>query len=117
MRKPKLNIDRLREKREAKGWSKNYASEEMGIEQSVYYRYESGECAPSYSAIKNMALTLQTSVEYLTDVLDDDTPRELLVNYRDSKLRYILEFYSSSDDKNRDALYLYAQKLASLKKD
>lgn len=116
MRKPKLNIDRLREKREAKGWSKNYASEEMGIEQSVYYRYESGECAPSYSAIKNMALTLQTSVEYLTDVLDDDTPRELLVNCRDSRLRYILEFYTSSDNDDKENIYKYVQKLVSLKK-
>ena len=111
MRKPKLNINRLQEKRESKGWSKNYASEEMGLAQSVYLRYESGESAPSYSAIKNMALTLGTSVEYLTDKCDDDAPTEILVSCKDPRLAYIIERYSDYSDKDKNRLFEYAKKI------
>ncbi len=113
MRKPKLNINRLKEKRESKGWSKNYASEEMGLAQSVYLRYESGENAPSYSAIKNMALTLGTSVEYLTDKSDDDTPNEIIVNCKDPRLTYIIERYSESSDEDKTKIFQYAKKIPS----
>ncbi len=116
MRKPKLNIERLKEKREAKGWTKNYASEEMGILQSVYYRYESGEAGPSYSVIKNMALTLGTSIEYLTDKTDDDTPHEFIVSSRDPRLRFIIEEYTNLDDDQKTRLMTYAKKLISKEK-
>lgn len=111
MRKPLLCHTRLKEIRELKGWSKNYASEEMGIAQSVYVRYESGESKPSYSAIRNMALTLGTSVEYLTDKTDDPSPREMIISCRDPKLTYIIEAYPSFDADDKERIYRYTQKL------
>ncbi len=115
MRKPVLSYPRLKELREQKGWSKNYAAEEMGIAQSVYLRYESGESKPSYSAIRNMALTLGTSVEYLTNKVDDPSPREVVINLRDSKLSQIIESYPSLDQKEKELLYKYAVKLSKSK--
>lgn len=115
MRKPVLSYTRLKELREQKGWSKNYAAEEMGIAQSVYLRYESGESKPSYSAIRNMALTLGTSVEYLTNKVDDPSPREVVINLRDSKLTQIIESYPSLDQKEKELLYKYAVKLSKSK--
>ncbi len=115
MRKPVLNINRLKNKREEKGWSKNFASEEMGIAQSVYLRYENGQSAPSFSVIKNMALTLGTSVEYLTDVSDDDTPNEILISHKDPRLTYIVESYVSYSNEDKERLYKYAKGLGSIK--
>ncbi len=112
MRKPILCQERLIALREAKGWSKNYASEEMGIAQSVYFRYESGESKPSYPAIRSMALALGTSVEYLTDKIDDPSPREMVVSCRDARLPYIIESYLSYDADNKERLYKYAQELS-----
>ncbi len=115
MRKPVLCYARLKELREQKGWSKNYASEEMGIAQSVYLRYESGESKPSYSALRNMALTLGTSVDYLTNKTDDPSPREMVISLRDSQLAQIIESYPSLDQKEKESLYKYAIKLVKSK--
>ncbi len=113
MRKPKLIAERLREKREAKGWSKNYAAEEMNLLQSVYYRYESGEAAPSYSAIRNMALALGTSVEYLSGKSKDDAPNEIVVSCEDSRLSFIIEKFQSVSEDQKERLYNYTKKLGS----
>ena len=111
MRKPRLNIDRLKKKREEKGWANNYAAEEMNLAPSGYFRYESGEAAPSYSVIRNMALTLGTSVEYLTDKTDNDSPNEIVICCRDPRLTYIIERYSKYSDEDKTRLYKYAQKI------
>ncbi len=113
MRKPKLNPERLKEKREEKGWSKNYAAEEMNLAQSGYFRYESGENAPSYSVIRNMALTLGTSVEYLTNKTNDDKPREYVVECSDSRISYIIEKYNSSPEEEKNRIYEYVKKISS----
>ena len=60
--KPILDINRLKEMREAKGWSKNRTADEAGILQSAYTRYESGERSPSVSVIRILSLVLGTSV-------------------------------------------------------
>ena len=115
MRKPKLVKERLQEKREEKGWSKNYAAEEMNLAQSVYFRYESGESMPSYSAIRNMALTLGTSVEYLTGKSKNDRPHEIIVDCEDECLGYVIEQYQSFTEEKKERLYKYVQKLSSEK--
>jgi transcriptional regulator with XRE-family HTH domain len=110
-----MNAERLKEKRLEKGWSKNYAAEEMNLSQSVYFRYESGESLPSYSAIKNMALTLGTSVEYLTGKTNDDRPVEYIVDCSDSRLSFIIEQYKSYPEDTKERLYKYVKKLSSNK--
>lgn len=111
--KPQLNIQRLKEKREEKGWSKNFAAQKMGFLQSVYLRYENGERAPSYAAIKSMALCLDTSVDYLTGVSNDDAPQEILLDYSDSRLLYIVKSFNSCPEEKKERLFNYAKKIAS----
>jgi transcriptional regulator with XRE-family HTH domain len=113
MRKPHLDVERLKKKREEKGWSKNYAAEEMNLAQSVYFRYESGESSPSYSAIRNMALTLGTSVEYLTGKSDDDTPKEILVSAKDPRLGLIVEMFPSCSEEEKQRIFMYAKRICS----
>lgn len=113
MKKPTLNIERLKSKREEKGWNKLEASEKMGIPQYAYGRYENGQIAPSYSGLKDMALTLGTSVEYLTNQTDDDRPLEYLISVEDERLMYIIDTYKDAPENNRERLFRYAEKLSS----
>ena len=109
--KPELDIKRLKKKREEKGWSKNIASQKMGIPQSAYVRYENGNRAVTFSTLKNMALTLGTSIEYLTGQTDDDRPVECLISCEDERLGYIIDTYQDLDDHAAERLYQYAKKL------
>lgn len=111
MKKPSLDIERLKNKRLEKGWNKLEASMEMDIPQSAYGRYENGQRTPSYSALRDMALTLGTSVEFLTGQTNDDRPKEYLVSAKDTRLTYIIETYKDAPDDARERLYQYAQKL------
>jgi transcriptional regulator with XRE-family HTH domain len=109
--KPTLDTERLKHKREEKGWSKNQAAQEIGILQSSYLRYESGENNPSVSALKNIAWTLGTSVEYLTGKSNDDRPMEYLVDCSDSRLADIISTYKSSSEDQKDRIYAYIKRL------
>ncbi len=109
---PVLDTERLKKKRLEKGWNKLEASEKMIIPNSAYSRYENGNRAPSYSALRDMALTLGTSVEYLTGQTDDDRPIEYLIPADDDRLLYIIETYKGSPEDDRQRLYKYASKLS-----
>ena len=111
MRKPTINIERLKAKRLEKGWNKMEAAEFMAMPHSIYLRYESGERSPSYTALRDMALTLGTTVEYLTDQTDDDRPEEYLISAKDEKLIYIVETYNEIEEDGKQRLFNYAQKL------
>ena len=112
--KTPLNIERLRNKREEKGWNKSEAAYEMGIAQNSYVRYENGDRTPTYSVIKNMAITLETSVEYLIGKSDNDRRTELVVSCDDKNLEYIIETYNNLPDDKKERLYKYAKKMNGL---
>lgn len=109
--KTPLKIERLREKREKKGWNKSEAAYEMGIAPNSYVRYENGDRTPTYSVIKNMAITLGTSVEYLTGKSDNDRRVEIVVSCDDKKLEYIIETYHDLPSDKKERLYKYVKKL------
>lgn len=111
--KHKININRLKEKREQKGWNKLVASQEMGILQSAYSRYESGERTPTYQVIRTMAQYLGTSAEYLTDQTDDPSPVEYLITNDDPKLSFIIETYNRLPAEPRDNIYKYVKDLSA----
>ena len=117
MKRPSIDINRLKKKREEKGWNKLEASQYMDIPQSTYSRYESGGRAPSYSALRDMALTLGTTVEYLTGQTDNDRPREYIVSADDERLMCLIELYKDASDENKDRLLEYAKKLSKLDAD
>jgi len=111
--KPVLDTKRLKEMREAKGWSKNRTAEEAGILQSAYTRYESGERAPSLSVIRVLALVLGTSVEYLTNKIDDNSPLDYIVHDRDKRLRFIVDNYTDLSENQKNRVYNYVKKMKS----
>jgi len=111
--KPILNTDRLKEKREEKGWSRNQAAQEIGLLQSAYSRYESGHTIPSLSVLKILAISLGTTVEYLCNKTDDPSPDLLIVSAKDSRLEYIINSYSTLSTENKDRLFKYAKKISS----
>ena len=111
--KPILDTERLKKKREEKGWSRNQASQEMGLLQSAYSRYESGHSLPSNSVLKIMALTLGTSVEYLSGKTKDDKPSAVIVDVEDPRISYIIDAFQNSSEESKDRLYKYAQKISS----
>lgn len=60
-----LNIDRLIECREKKGFSRRAAAKVIGISQPAYSRYESGTRVPSIQVIREIAKAFDTSEDYL----------------------------------------------------
>lgn len=109
--KPVLDTERLRQIREEKGWSKKHTAEEMGILQDVYLRYENGVRLPSYSVIKNMALTLGTSVEYLSGKTDDKMPMDFIVHSHEKGLSYVIESYQKLSPTNKNRIQEYVRKV------
>ncbi len=111
--KPILDTERLRKIRESKGWSKNVASQEMGLLQSAYLRYENGVTSPSYSVMKIMAQTLGTTVDYLVGKTDDSSPSEYIISSKDARLGLIIETFQNSPEADKERLFKYAKRLGS----
>ena len=109
--KPILDTNRLKQLREEKGWSKKRTAEEMGILQDAYLRYENGIRLPSYSVIKNMALTLGTSIEYLSGKTDDKTPMDFIIHSHEKGLSFVIESYPKLNPSNKEKLNKYVKKL------
>lgn len=107
----KLDPIRLQMKREEKGWSMREASKRMNLDQSAYLRYEKGERNAPFSVIRNMALILETSVEFLTGETDDDAPVEYLVTSEDPKLFFVVEKYKNASEKSQNTIYEYVKKM------
>jgi transcriptional regulator with XRE-family HTH domain len=107
----RINTARLKEAREAKGLNKQETAQQLGFSQSVYLRYENGDRNPTYSVIKDMALFLGVSAEYLTDQTDDPTPCEIVVDSSDKRLSFIIETYKSVSEEKKERLLQYASAL------
>jgi len=56
---------KLRECREAKGFSQSKLAQEVGLHHSIIGRYERDEAKPTIDVVKKMAITLDTTVGYL----------------------------------------------------
>ena len=60
-----------------------------------------------------MALTLGTTVEYLSSQTDDTAPTELLVSCKDKRLTYIVESFQTYSNDEKERLYKYAKGIIS----
>lgn len=107
-----LNRERLILCREKLGITKQEAAKRMNLSQPAYLRYESGERTPSRHTMDVIAGVLCTSVAYLTDKTDDPTPDSYLIkSSSDPELFYLISAYMNSNNKEKDSLLAYAQKL------
>lgn len=112
MNTPKLDINRLKERRENLGISKNEAARRIGISQPAYLRYESGERSPSLQMMQIIANEFYTSVDYLTGIAESSLPDTYIV--RKSVQPELFEMISSYNQMNADQckrLLSYIEKL------
>ena len=62
---------RLRQLREARKISRKAFAKKLGVSKETIYRYESNVQTPSLDRTKQMAIILQTSMDYLVGFPDD----------------------------------------------
>ncbi|MCI8415299.1 MAG: helix-turn-helix transcriptional regulator [Ruminiclostridium sp.] len=62
---------RLRQLREARKISRKAFAKKLGVSKETIYRYESNVQTPSLDRTKQMAIILQTSMDYLVGFSDD----------------------------------------------
>ena len=112
----KLKIDRLIQSRENNNLSKREAAKLIGISQPAYLRYESGERTPSIQVIKEMAKVFHTSVEYLTDEVNDPSPKIIEIDKTNNETLFnIVEFCDGMNEQQTQRLLAYAKELLHLK--
>jgi len=63
---------KLRERREAKGYSQSKLAQEVGVHHSIIGRYERDEAKPTIDVVKRMAKVLDTTVGYLLGETEDN---------------------------------------------
>lgn len=62
---------RLRQLREARNLSRTAFAQKLGVSKETIYRYESNVQTPSLARTKQMAVILQTSMDYLVGFTDE----------------------------------------------
>ena len=77
--KPALIPERLVKARENLNLNKAQAADLMGLSPIGYLRYEQGLRVPSAQMLRIIALTFNTSVDYLTGQTDDSTSAQILI--------------------------------------
>ena len=61
---------RLKELRKKNKYTQQTLAKMIGCDQSMITRWEKGECEPTASAIKKLALTFNVSADYLLGLVD-----------------------------------------------
>jgi|SRR5690554_185175 len=90
---------KLRERREAKGYSQSKLASEAGLHHSIIGRYERDEAKPTIDIVRNMAKALDTTVGYLLGETEDDN---LL---KDPKMLNRLKELTSFTEKEIEQVY------------
>ena len=85
--------ERLVKKRKEKGLSQSEAAKMMHLSTSGYHSFESGARIPGWQVLFVMAITLETSIEYLTGETDDPRPRTILTADGDPALADLISGY------------------------
>lgn len=83
---------RLRQLREERGFSRSALAKKLGVSKETVYRYENNIQSPSLDRVKQIAVSLRTSVDYLIG-LDNE---------------YTIKFPGITKEQ-RDALNLFLQ--------
>lgn len=115
--KPTFIPDRLIKARESRGLNKSQAAELMGLSPIGYLRYEQGLRVPSVQMLRIIALTLNTSVDYLTGVSEDSSADQILISRSEnSSLFELVREISNGENDQFSRLLNYYQKINSSSK-
>lgn len=72
---------RINELREDKGLTQKQVADYLGIERSVYGKYERGVYEFSIEHLIRLSFLYECSIDYLVDITDDDQPYSRNRNY------------------------------------
>lgn len=70
-----MNGARIKNMREARGWTQEYLAETLNIPVLQINRYENGKTQPNADMIRRLAAGLMCSADYLLGLTDDPNPR------------------------------------------
>ena len=102
--------DRIKEARENSGFTQQKLAEAVGVTKTAIYYYEKGRKIPSADVLKNIALALNVSADYLLGLTDDPRPKDKNFNL----LQYLSDDLKKAPQTLRniaDTLYDLAEKL------
>ena len=98
--------------RERMNLSKARAAALLGLSPIGYLRYEQGLRTPSPQMLRIIALTLDTSVDYLTGVTDDPAADQILISRNDNSSLFELAVELNTNDKEQaERLLAYYKKM------
>jgi len=87
--------ERIKILRKAKGWSQGQLAEKVGADARQISRYENGHIAPSAEALVKLAVTLESSVDY---ILFEDAPRRPLRADDRDLVKYLQDMQEFSEE-------------------
>ena len=103
---------RLAKCREKIGLNKLEAAKKIGLTQSGYVRYESGQRKPTIQIVEAMAAAFETSVDYLIGLSDDQSCDRVTILKNDNPLLFeIVTDFQHLDAKQQQRVHSYFQKL------
>jgi transcriptional regulator with XRE-family HTH domain len=97
---------RIREARDARGWTQAELAKRANTTQQAIQRYESGEREPKVSAVISMAAALGVTVPYLLGIDHNDAPS------LPSDEARLLSCYRSLGAEDRERVVGFAEALA-----
>lgn len=89
---------KLRERREAKGYSQSKLAQEAGLHHSIIGRYERDEAKPTIDIVRNIDKVLDATVGYLLGEIEDT---EL---FKDSTMSERLKQLSHLPQRDKDCI-------------
>ena len=111
--KPNLIPERLTKARESLNLNKAQAAELLGLSPIGYLRYEQGLRMPSIQMLKVIALTLNTSVAYLTGQTEDPSADQMLLSRSENgPLFELASVLNSQESAQARRLLAYYKKLS-----
>jgi transcriptional regulator with XRE-family HTH domain len=90
-----IQVERLREWREKRGWSQRELARLCGLGEAQVSKYENGHTDPSASVLKAMCIQLGVSADYVLGL--SDSPRGDLVTALREDERKLLESLLAGD--------------------
>jgi transcriptional regulator with XRE-family HTH domain len=70
--------ERLKQMRITRGLTQEQLGEMVGVKALQIWRWESGEYKPQFDQLVELAVNLNSSVDYLLDLSDDPTPPAMI---------------------------------------
>ena len=99
---------RIKEAREARGWTQERLASEINTTQQTVQRWESGQTDPKSSTIKDISKALGITVSFIMNVNEDGEPLTL-----SSDERELLDCYRSLPAKGKHAVLAGLQDYAN----